>query len=192
VARTKREKHVVVTQLCGLFPKLATSKWSITSPKDDNYKCIAWAACYTDRHWWPSSGTRNPYWPPGATVDESVEAFIEAFATRGYSRCPTSEFEFGYQKVAIYATNDGHVQHMARQHFFGYGWLSKCGSLEDIIHAELESIEGDPSPYIAAFTGSYGVVVAILRRHWILSVMHGCIFRSTWAALCFWLGRRIG
>jgi hypothetical protein len=32
---------------------------------------------------------------------------------------------------------------MARQRFFGRGWISKPGELEDIIHRDLSDIEGD-------------------------------------------------
>jgi hypothetical protein len=189
VARRFRDPSQVVTHFHNLFPGLIASKWSIKSPYDDTYQCIAWAACHTNVKWWPGYGTPQPYWPPEANFNDSVDAFVQAFATKGYKPCTDRAFEFGYQKVAIYATNDRKALHMARQHFFGKGWLSKCGNLEDILHADLESIEGDPSPVIAALGRSYGKVDTILKRTWWSAVVHRCVFRSTWAAIKFYYYR---
>jgi hypothetical protein len=141
------------------FPGLVKRRWSIKSPYDDDYKCIAWAACCTSKHWWPSPAA---YWPPGVPLEETIDAFVQAFSILGYKPCDKPDFEFGFQKVAIYAGGDGIVRHMARQQFFGRGWLSKLGNMEDILHPDLYSIEGDPSP------GSYeyGEVKQILKRRW--------------------------
>jgi hypothetical protein len=176
------------------FPNLASVDWKITSPSDDAYQCIAWAACYTDRDMWPSS---PPYWwfqswcsrnhrLPLATIPEEapVEYFVRGFKLLGYESCESRSFEFGYQKVAIYA-NDVGVTHMARQHFLGLGWLSKLGHWEDIRHRNLEDVEGDMSPMALA----YGRVTQILRRSWWDAVIRFCIFRSSWAAFRFWLYR---
>src|SRR5262249_6231669 len=95
------------------------------------------------------------------------------------------EYEFGYQKVAIYTTNNRRVRHMARQHFLGRGWLSKCGSFEDILHADLECLEGDPSPFVL----SYGQVEQILKRSWWSALVNLCIFKCLWHAFKFWLYR---
>ena len=165
------------------FPDLANLRWLIKSPWNDEYKCISWAACRTDVLWWPGTA----YWPPGASVDVTVEAFTEAFATIGYRECSSNTFEFGYQKVAIYAMSTGTVTHMARQHFWGRGWLSKCGQLEDILHPTLQSIEGDPSPITLNLT--YGKVARILKRSWWASIQTGCLFRCLIAAFRFWLYR---
>lgn len=171
------------------FPNLVRVHWSIKSPYDDAYQCIAWAACRTDRKWWPmDSFPQSPpdvYWPI-EPVDETVDSFVHAFATLGYKLCENSSFEFGYQKVAIYAADDMSVRHMARQEFFGRGWLSKPGKLEDILHPDLASIEGDPSPISL---NEYGRVRRILRRSWWTAFVRLCLFRCWWAALKFWLYR---
>ena len=170
------------------FPSLRKSRWSHKSPWNDSYKCIAWAACRTDLIWWPVEGNPLIYWPPGLPLDETVDNFIQAFATLGYVPCSSPAFEFGYQKVAIYASGDGQVLHMARQHLLGRGWLSKLGEMEDINHADLECIQGDPSP-IAVALGSYGQVARILKRTWWAALTTGCIFRSLWAEIMFWFFR---
>ncbi len=41
------------TMLYPEFTHLPNAKWSIKSPQDNGYQCIAWAACRTDRKWWP-------------------------------------------------------------------------------------------------------------------------------------------
>jgi hypothetical protein len=171
------------------FSKLANTEWYIKSPFDDAYQCIAWAACYTDRVMWPSA---SPYWwfpnpllPLAAIPEEaSVDSFIRGFKLLGYEPCNNRSFELGYQKVAIYA-NDLGVTHMARQHFAGRGWLSKLGGWEDILHRNLEDVQGDMS----AIAREYGEVVQILRRSWWSALIRLCLFRSSWAALKFWLYR---
>lgn len=173
------------------FPNLANVEWQIKSPFDDEYQCIAWAACYTDRHMWPST---PPYWwfpnpnLPLAPIPEeaSVDCFLQGFKLLGYEPCSSRKFELGYQKVAIYA-NDLGVTHMARQHFFGRGWLSKLGVLEDISHRNLEDVEGDMSP----LAYQYGTVAQVLRRSWWSAIIRLCLVRSSWAALRFWLYRLV-
>ena len=96
-----------------------------------------------------------------------MDTFVEAFGRLGYKECDSREFEVGYQKVAIYATVNRRVKHMARQHFLGKGWLSKLGGLEDILHPQLGDIEGDASP----LTTEYGEVVQILKRNWITAIV---------------------
>lgn len=125
------------------------------------------------------------YWPPSVPKDETVECFVQAFATLGYKPCKEPTFEFGFQKVAIYAGEDGIPTHMARQHFLGTGWLSKLGDLEDIVHPELRSVQGRTEPLPAE---GYGAVVQILKRTWWFAARHG-LFRGWWAAFKFLLYR---
>jgi hypothetical protein len=165
------------------FPKLKKSTWRIKSPLNDNYQCIAWAAVRTDVKWWPVDGNPSVFWPDQAPLDESIEAFTKAFQTIGYATFISEKFEFGFQTVAMFATNDGLVRHMARQHFFGIGWLSKCGNLEDILHFDLRAVEGDPSAFLAAMGfGTYGQVCRIMRRPWAAAVREGGLLRMVIAA----------
>lgn len=123
-----------------LFPKLSTGKWCVKSNSDENYNCIAFAASATNRLWWPS-GDPNVYWPPDIPREETIEGFVRAFKTLGYAPCADGRFELGYQKVAIYVDEDKTPQHMARQRFWG-SWVSKLGQLEDILHVNLNQLEG--------------------------------------------------
>lgn len=174
------------------FPNLREISWLIKSPWNDDYQCIAWAACRTNIRWWPVEGNPRIYWPPGVELNDRIEAFIQVFSTIGYTPCGDDRsFEFGYQKVAIYATSDRRVQHMARQHFWGRGWLSKCGILEDILHPNLQCLEGDPSPMLAALGKTYGEVSLILKRSWWSAFIHLCLFRCMWDGFKFWLYRLV-
>jgi hypothetical protein len=105
---------------------------------------------------------------------------VQGFATLGYSHCDRREFEFGYQKVAIYA-NDGGATHMARQRFLGNGWLTKPGDLEDIIHGDLKDVEGD----MAVAAEKYGQVAEVLKRSWWSAITNLCLFRCVWHTLKF-------
>ncbi len=133
-----------------LFPDLARTGYRITSPPDPVYNCIAHAAGMTDAWWWPDPDGFD-YWPPGVVCERTLIAFIQAFATVGYAPCSDGALEEGWEKVAIYATDEG-PEHAARQLENGR-WSSKLGPDDDIEH----TLEGLCSPI-------YGTVVQFLRR----------------------------
>jgi hypothetical protein len=105
---------------------------------------------------------------------------VQGFATLGYTRCDRRDFEFGFQKVAIYA-NDGGATHMARQRFFSNVWLSKLGDLEDIVHEDLRDIEGE----VEITADTYGEVAQVLKRSWWCAITNACVFRCVWHSLKF-------
>src|SRR5262249_2321359 len=117
-----------------LFPGLRGSAYQGTSPPDDVYNCIAWAAGVIDSWWWPVGGPQRIHWPAGVSGEETLEAFREAFAALGYCACQHAELEAGYEKVALFANAAGLPTHAARQLPTGR-WTSKVGQLEDIEHA---------------------------------------------------------
>lgn len=134
-----------------LFPNLSATPHQITSPAETTYNCIAWAAGDDKNWWWPD--TMGEYeWPPSASREETIKAFIEAFESIGYSECADAEFEKAFLKVAIYADSAGKPTHAARQLKNGQ-WTSKCGDLEDIEHT-LDAFEGS----------NYGSPVVFLKR----------------------------
>jgi hypothetical protein len=170
-------------ELEALFPKLRGTQWSPKSYFDTSYQCIAWAACRTTFTWWPPRGTLldeylllGCFWPEAAPDDDRVGGFIETFALQGYFRCESFDYEFGFQKVALFASANNIVTHMARQELLGRGWLSKLGVLEDILHRDVRAVEN----------GTYGLVVAVLKRTWWSALRHGmleawkCVARSLW------------
>jgi 3'-phosphoadenosine 5'-phosphosulfate sulfotransferase (PAPS reductase)/FAD synthetase len=91
------------------------------------------------------------YWPPGVSLECTVQSFAEAYSRLGFEPCPSASLEPGYEKIALFAKR-GEPQHAARQLPNG-SWTSKCGQLEDIEH-DLGALEGD----------AYGNVEAFLRR----------------------------
>lgn len=186
-----RRFFIARLSLLRAFPNLRRKRnWQLRSPRCDSYQCVAWAACHTDRKWWPVHDPEY-YWPPNLPRvtpppfpwipwATPVEYLVQGFATLGYIRCESRKFEFGYQKVAIYANNSG-ATHMARQAFFGRGWFSKPGELEDILHKDLSDIEGEMSP--AAL--EYGRVAQVLKRSWWRAIANGCLLRCVWHTLKF-------
>jgi len=186
VAVLFRPTRVARAALYPRLPNLANADWRFKSPADDDYQCIAWAACRVDRHMWPHS---DYTWFPGLPLvsipeEAPVDFFIQGFATLGYEPCESRDFQFGYQKVAIYA-NDIGVTHMARQHFLGRGWVSKLGTAEDILHRRLEDVEGSMSPLAL----QYGRMAQILKRSWWSACLSPCLFRCFRHALKFLLCR---
>ena len=133
------------------FPRLSPTTFALTSPSTGLYNCIAWAADDTTRWWWPVHPRVGYYWPPEARRVLTVEAFVEAFQTLGYEVCDSDKPEPGWEKVAIFASNDVPT-HAARQLETGR-WTSKLGPEEDIQHT-LHGLQG----------GYYGDVVLVMKR----------------------------
>ena len=89
------------------LPNLTPENYSITSPVDWGYNCIAWAVGDYQKWWWPTPSP-NPfyYWPDGVPREESLEAFAAAYATEGFVKCRNGRLETNYEKVALYAKRD--------------------------------------------------------------------------------------
>jgi hypothetical protein len=131
------------------FPNLSPEARE-TSPQDDCYNCIAWAAGDIDHHWWPVDfPTNGVYWP--LQPQDDVDGFIAAFMTLGYEPCNDGDPEPGFEKLAIYVDGNGDPSHMARSLPSGK-WTSKVGQiLEDIEHPTAEEICGKTYGSIARF-----------------------------------------
>src|SRR6266446_474579 len=112
------------------FPNLRNGYYTVTSPDTNDYNCLAWAAGETDRKWDPNDP--DHYWPDGVPREQTIPAFIAAYATCGYVECQSGEPEIGYEKIVIYAV--GLIpKHAARQLVSG-AWSSKLGDGWDIEH----------------------------------------------------------
>ncbi len=141
----------VEQELESLFPNLKTSPYSIKSPFDPGYNCIAWAAGDSER-WWEPDSWGYYYWPSEAPRTYSLEAYIRAFESLGFVECTDDSLESDLKKIAIYAVGF-RPTHAARQMRSGF-WSSKIGKSVDIEHT-LEGLEGS----------FYGQVALIMRRH---------------------------
>lgn len=142
----------LISALEKLFPALRTSNYQITSPRTPNYNCIAWAASDTTLWWWPDNQNVG-YWPVEVPREETVTAFVEAYGLLGYSPCNSSDYEEGFEKIAVFTNDQGKPTHAARQLASGH-WTSKLGKSEDIDHEKVEDLCGS----------TYGTVAAILKR----------------------------
>jgi hypothetical protein len=137
------------------FPKLTYGNQANhrrTSWSAKRYNCIAWAAGYIARPWWPL----NPsiaYWPPTAIDAVTLDAFISAFQSIGYEVCKDPSFERSFEKVAIYVDSHGVPTHAARQ-LRNAKWTSKLGDFPDIEHNTLNDVNCD----------TYGMPKSYLRR----------------------------
>jgi len=97
------------------FPNRHEGNHQVASPSTRRYNCIAWTAGDERRWWWPDSDNLA-YWPASVPCEETIEAFVEAYRTLGYTPCPDGEHEPGHEKVALYALQ-GVVTHAARQNW---------------------------------------------------------------------------
>jgi hypothetical protein len=141
----------MVERIEARFPGLQASPYRVTSPATRDYNCVAWAAGDTANWWWPDTDNDAAFWPPGVPREETVDAFVAAFATLGYAPAQGEEIEPGFEKVTLFA-HGGVPTHAARQLPDGR-WTSKLGRLEDIEH-DVHAVSGE----------AYGAVVLVLKR----------------------------
>ena len=135
----------------GDFPLLNDKNSRLTSPVDDGYNCIAWAAEDSEHWWWPDP-QEQMYWPSTVPRARTVDAFVQAFGLLGYLHRADDSLEPGRRKIAIFADEGGTPKHASRQLSDGW-WTSKLGQQIDIEH-ELSAIEGP----------AYGKVTIVLAR----------------------------
>jgi len=125
-------------------PGLTDDNCVVTSPRFNGYNCIAWAAGDNTRWWWPVPLRGINYWPRGIPREETLDAFISAFGTVGFTLCVDGSLQDGIEKIAIFARQVGALlipTHAALQLESGE-WTSKMGSAEDITHITLDAVNG--------------------------------------------------
>ena len=113
---------------------------------DIGYNSIAHAAD-DNTNWWecyPSGPINIPgyYWPPTARHGYELDALVSAFETLGYAVCDGPELEPGFEKVAVYANEQGEWRHAAKQLPDGR-WSSKLGECEDVAHTDPDDVAGE-------------------------------------------------
>jgi hypothetical protein len=123
------------------IPRLAEAKYQITSPRDPNYNCFAWAAGDSARVWSPSLIGSGIYWPPGIPALPTLSGTIAAYVRVGFETCDSAELEEGLEKIAIFTDSTGEPRHAARQLPTG-AWTSKLGSHVDIEHSDVTAVGG--------------------------------------------------
>jgi len=97
------------------------------------------------------------YWPANVSREVSMEAFVNAYEAIGYKLCLNGSLQSGVEKIAVFGIKnpDGSTTptHAALQLESG-GWTSKLGPFEDIIHPEVDAVNGPV----------YGKVVLYMSR----------------------------
>jgi hypothetical protein len=73
----------MVEEIEAIFPNLQSSSYQVTSPENQDYNCIAWAAGDTRRWWWPDPDQWDAYWPSQLARSETLLAFVDLFASLG-------------------------------------------------------------------------------------------------------------
>lgn len=115
------------------------------------YNCVAFALEIEDTWWWPDK-MQIGYWPEGIDREETVDAFLAAFATRGFVPTTRVEYDPTISRLALFCKN-GKPMHICRE-VGSDRWVSKLGRAEDVEH----DLKGLPSEY------DYGTLHAILAR----------------------------
>ena len=134
------------------FPNLHPGNHQITSPSDEHYNCIGWAAGRDDQWWDPSESAdleEDDFWPANAPRDYKLTSLIATYESVGFVVCADGTQEDGIEKIALYADGDEYM-HAARQLDTGR-WTSKMGEGEDIEHETPEDLAGPCYGQVAAF-----------------------------------------
>jgi hypothetical protein len=86
-----------------LFPSIRRGNYHITSPKTEQYNCVAWAVGDSDRWWQPIAYPEwLTYWPPEIPADGSFECFVQMFIQAfGYVHAADGNHESGFTKLAL-------------------------------------------------------------------------------------------
>lgn len=132
------------------------------SPETIVYNCIAWAANDSLNFWWPSIFPRY-YWPQGVRREETVDAFVDAYATRGFQICKNTKAEKGWEKIAIYADHLNKPKHAARQ-IDEKIWTSKLGRSYDIYHPLVKKWNTINLDGVKIDLSHYGNLAKLLKR----------------------------
>ena len=141
------------------FPFLAACGYYKTSDETPVYNCVAYAAGDQTQKWGVTSYPPNLYWPEGASKGDGIDDLKSAFEVCGWERATGGDVEEGFDKVALYADDEGEWQHAAIQWPNGE-WSSKLGDWEDIRHANTHAVSG----------GDYGKVWYYMKKRKLLSV----------------------
>jgi len=128
------------------FPTLAHEGYTITSPRDDRYNCVAWIVRDLRRWWEPALD--GGYWPRRVSEDEldagDLPEYRRVFESVGFRECADGSLVEGQEKIAVYADGDS-FQHVAYQRSDG-SWSSKLGKLNDVRHGDTVCLSGS-SPF---------------------------------------------
>lgn len=138
------------------FPSLTNAVYTVTSPIDRRYNCIAWSIGDVTKWWWPDRWNVG-FWPANAPREDTVAAFTQMYSLFGYQSCLDGFLEIGFEKIALYAViNQSGIQeptHAAFQLENGH-WTSKLGIFEDIDHFVTNALNGN----------RYGTVIQYMKR----------------------------
>lgn len=124
------------------WPNLRPTGYTVTDEASMRYNCFAWSIhridCWLDPDPEMQKAGEN-CWPSEIPREYTLEAFIQAYATFGFTPCDNYELEDGFEKVVIYG-NSSTPEHAARQLPNGR-WSSKIGEYEVIEH-DLNAFDG--------------------------------------------------
>jgi hypothetical protein len=138
------------------FPDYEADDRIITDSISSDYNCLAWAIEDWTHWYWPTvfGNDITPGQQPGLA---EFDAFLGNY---GFTREGATEANSVLDLYSPYSipTNFTHVAIKSRAHQFaaGYGWESKCGSWERVMHLRY-ALEGTPSP-------CYGSVIEHYKR----------------------------
>jgi len=127
------------TRLIRQFPNLAHEDFEIICPASRAYNCVAYAAGDTGQPW---SDEPGDYWPPQVARNPTVRGLENLFRWLGFAKCRGPRPESGYQKVALYGSQNLWT-HAALQTPNGR-WRSKLGREGPLIeHQAAAGLSGE-------------------------------------------------
>jgi len=126
-----------------------------TSEATIEYNCLAWAVGNNEKWFDVQRYCAGYYWPKDVEREWSVAAIKKIFSLYGFTEETLfQDYEEGFDKVAMYVSDEGVPTHFARQLPNGK-WTSKLGELIDVEHDDLKCLEG---------SSGYGTMSVILKK----------------------------
>lgn len=130
------------------FPKMVGKNFNFYEPDNKfDFNCLSFSLDMDTWIW------TNENWPKDIPNNLGILSFKLLFEQKGYRNCDNSNYEDGYEKIAIYSKDGNTPSHVSKQ--TSGIWKSKTGKY--IIEHELEWLSGNSSD-------TYGDVVIIMKK----------------------------
>jgi hypothetical protein len=123
------------------IPSLQGSSYEPQSNRNPGYNCFAWAIRDSDHVVAPPGTASWARWSDKVPTWETLATYIQFYECEGgFERCVDGSLEQGYEKIALFTSENGDPLHAARQLPSGR-WTSKLGKGIDVEH-DLDTIDG--------------------------------------------------
>jgi len=143
-------EEMTTEERLGEFPNLSDGTYELKSEDTKYYNCVAWVVGITYKR----IDSYGYWWPEDLEATHTANSYAELYKRYfGFEICDNSDYEDGYDKIALYSDKNNLFTHATRR-INNKCWTSKMGDYEDIEHYNLTSVGG----------GDYGKPTIFMKR----------------------------